>query len=187
MTPLVAVLGSARLLEGDPRAALAERVGRALVNAGYRLLTGGLGGVMERASVGARSSERYREGMTVAVLPGTDPAEAHDAADIVLPTGLDVGRNILLAHADAVVAIGGGAGTLGEIALAWAMFRLVIALRVEGWSGELADRRIDDRVRYKDISGDRVYGAGDEREVVALLSEWLPRYTRRHHGVRRRR
>lgn len=184
--PLIAVVGSGSLPDGDLRRELAERIGRMIVDEGYRLLTGGLGGVMEAAARGARAAESYREGAIVAVLPGTDPAEGGDLADIVLPSGLDVGRNLLLAHADAIVAVGGGAGTLTEIALAWAMFRLIIALRVDGWSGELADRRIDDRIRYADIPDDAVRGADDENAVAQLLRLWMPRYTRRHHGVARR-
>jgi len=184
--PLIAVIGSGSLPDGDFRRALAERIGRTIVDEGYRLLTGGLGGVMEAAAQGARASTSYREGAVVAVLPGTAPAEAGDLADIVLPSGLDVVRNLLMAHADAVVAVGGGAGTLTEIALAWAMFRLIIALRVDGWSGELADRRIDDRVRYPDIPDDVVRGAADEVEVSQLLRQWMPHYTRRHHGIARR-
>jgi len=38
-------------------------------------------------------------------------------------------RNLLVSQADAVVAVGGGAGTLSEIALAWMYFRLIIAFR----------------------------------------------------------
>ncbi len=41
-------------------------------------------------------------------------------------------RNALVAHAAALVAIGGGAGTLSEVALAWVQRRLVIAFRLPG-------------------------------------------------------
>ncbi len=184
-TPIVSVVGDSSLPGSDPRLRLAEEVGQAIVDAGYLLMTGGLGGVMESACRGARRSLRWHAGCIIAVLPGTDPREACELADIVLPTGLDAGRNLVLAQADAVVAIGGGAGTLAEMALAWAMYRLVIALRTDGWSGELADRRIDERVRYADIDDDRVYGASDAGEVVELLGRLLPRYARRHHGIRR--
>ena len=178
-------MGDGRLDAGDPRAALAESIGRALADAGYGIITGGLGGVMECAARGARSSPAHRPGTIVGVIPGMDPDVASDEMDLVLPTGLDVGRNILMAHADAMVAVGGGAGTLSEMAIAWAKFRLVIGMRVKGWSGELAGRRIDATERYPDIEDDRVYGASTAEEVVALLAEHLPRYRRRHTGIRR--
>ncbi|MBM3853942.1 MAG: acyl-CoA synthetase, partial [Verrucomicrobia bacterium] len=94
-------------------------MGRLLVDHGCRVVTGGLGGIMAAAMEGARQSTKYREGDTIAVLPGHDPAEAAESADIVLATGMSLGRNIVVANADGLIAIGGGAGTLSEIALAW--------------------------------------------------------------------
>lgn len=111
-------------------------------------------------------------------------AAANPWVDVAIPTGLDLARNMLVAHADAIVAIGGGAGTLSELALAWQLRRLVIAYRVAGWSGRLADERIDARVRYPELAGDRVYGVDDASEVIALLEGLLPRYDRSHRGVR---
>ena len=180
---LVAVVGDARLKPNDPRIDIARDVGRRLVDEGCRVLTGGLGGVMEAASAGAHESQRYVPGCVIGLLPGHDPAAANPHVDVAIPTRLDLARNTIVAHADAVIAVGGGSGTLSEIALAWQFHRLIVALRVAGWSGELADRRIDDRVRYPDLPEDRVYGAGDAQEAVQLLIEWLPRYQRRHRGV----
>jgi len=182
---LISVVGNGDLEADDPRAVLAESIGRALVDAGYGILTGGLGGVMDCASRGARSSPAHRPGMIVGVIPGMDPAAASEHIDIVLPTGFDVGRNTLMAHADAVVAVGGGAGTLSEMAIAWSKFRLIIGMRVKGWSGELAGRCIDDTVRYPEIEDDRVYGASNAEQVIELLADHLPRYQRRHPGIER--
>ncbi len=184
--PLVAVIGDARVEPGGTKDLLAEDVGRLLVDAGYRVLTGGLGGVMESACRGARSSSRYQSGDTVAVLPGHDPGEANEFVDVAIASGLDHVRNSIVAHADAVVAIGGGAGTMSEICLAWIYKRLIVALRVEGWSGKLADQRIDDRVRYPKEPDDRVFGATTANEAVAIMVETIDRYASQHHGVRRR-
>lgn len=54
----------------------------------------------------------YREGDTIAILPGEDPSAASRHADIVICTGLGSYRNGIVGRADAVVAVGGGAGTL---------------------------------------------------------------------------
>jgi uncharacterized protein (TIGR00725 family) len=166
---LVAVIGDARVEPGGMKDLLAEEVGRLLVDAGYRVLTGGLGGVMEAACRGARSSSRYQSGDTVAVLPGHDPGEANEFVDVAIPSGLDHVRNSIVAHADAVIAIGGGAGTMSEICLAWIYKRLIVALRVEGWSGRIADQRVDERVRYPDEPDDRVFGADSAAIAVHLL------------------
>jgi SLOG cluster4 family len=99
---------------------------------------------------------------------------------------LDHLRNSLLAQADAVVAIGGGAGTLTEIGLAWIYRRLIVALRVDGWSGELADRRIDERIRYANIADDRVFGASDAVEAADIVTARIGAYVCRHTGIRSR-
>ncbi|MCK6479110.1 MAG: TIGR00725 family protein [Planctomycetes bacterium] len=184
---VVSVVGDSSLEPGDPRMAAAERVGELLADHGYRVMTGGLGGAMEAACRGARRSAAWTPGTTIGVLPGTDPAEANEFVDVVLPTGLDHGRNVIVAQADAVVAIGGGAGSLSEVALAWAHKRLVLAMRCDGWSGRLADAPVDGRRRYPAIEDDRVYGFQSPDEVPELLSRLLPLYDGHHRGIRRRR
>ncbi|MCC6650161.1 MAG: TIGR00725 family protein [Candidatus Eisenbacteria bacterium] len=184
--PLVAVIGDARVEPGGTKDLLAEEVGRLLVDAGYRVLTGGLGGVMEAACRGARSSSRYQSGDTVAVLPGHDPGEANEFVDVAIASGLDHVRNSIVAHADAVIAIGGGAGTMSEICLAWIYKRLIVALRVEGWSGKIADQRVDERMRYPDEPDDRVFGATSAADAVRTVVDRVGRFTRQHGTIRRR-
>lgn len=79
------------------------------------LICGGLTGVMEHAARGARSAG----GLTIGLLPGEDPTEANEYIDVAIASGLGHARNAILARtADGVVALGGGLGTLSEIALA---------------------------------------------------------------------
>jgi uncharacterized protein (TIGR00725 family) len=81
---------------------------------------------MAAACRGARSAG----GTTVALLPGAAREDANQWVDIALPTGLGEARNVLLVRAaDAVVAIGGGYGTLSEIAFALKAGRRVIGLQ----------------------------------------------------------
>lgn len=163
--PLAAVIGSARADDG----ALAEarELGRVLVDVGFRVATGGLGGIMDAALQGARSSSRYREGDTVAFLPAYGETGASAAADIVLRTGLQHARNVvMIASADVVLAIGGRAGTLMELALAWELSRPVIAVGTwAGWATELAGRALDDR------RTDKVHGPHAAREAALLAEE----------------
>ena len=165
---LIAVVGNARLADDDPRYQLARDVGRLLVDGGARVLTGGLGGVMEAASRGATESPRYQSGDTVGVLPGLDPALANEWVDVVIPTGLDHLRNGIVANADAIIAIGGGAGTLSEIAFAWMRRRPVIALATEGWSGKLGDVALDHRRKAGDSAGESIFNAATAVDAVAL-------------------
>jgi len=181
--PLVAVIGDARLDEHSEKYRLAEWLGYALITERYRLVTGGLGGVMEAVSRGARRSPEHRDGDVLAILPGNDPCEANQYADICIATGLDVARNVIISNSDAVIAIGGGSGTLSEIAMAWAHGRLVLGYRVEGWSGTIADQRIDSRIRYPDIPDDRVYGVSSEEEAIEYL-KLIPAYSKRHSAIK---
>ena len=107
---------------------LAEEAGAEVALAGAVLVCGGLGGVMEAACRGSRS----KLGFTVGVLPGLDRADANGWVSLALPTGLGEARNALVARAaDAVVAIGGGWGTLSEIAFAVKAGKPVVG--VETW------------------------------------------------------
>lgn len=111
--PLVAVVGGATCTpqEGEWAAA----VGRLIAEQGAVLLCGGLGGVMAAAARGAKQAG----GLTVGILPGDDPGQANPDIDVALATGMGEMRNALIVRAaGAVIAIGGGWGTLSEIALA---------------------------------------------------------------------
>jgi len=184
--PLVAVIGDAGVQPGSPKYVLAQELGQLLVDAGFRVMTGGLGGVMEASCRGARSSSRYKSGDTVGVLPGHDPATANPFVDVAIATGLDHVRNSIVSHADAVIAVGGGAGTMSEICLAWVHKRLIVALRVEGWSGKIADQRIDERVRYPNEPDDRVIGAASAADAVRAVVERIERFSGQHASIRRR-
>ena len=184
MRKIISIIGNGRVPETSLPYRLARELGRRLIDEGYRISTGGLGGVMEAASRGARESPAYREGDTIGILPSFDTRTANPYIDIPIATGLDLARNVLTANADAVIAVGGGTGTLSEIANAWALNRLIIAYRIEGWSGKVADTRIDDRTRYENIPEDRIYGADRTEDVITLLREKLPLYTKPHSGLR---
>jgi uncharacterized protein (TIGR00725 family) len=90
-------------------------VGRLLAEAGAIVVTGGLGGVMEAASKGAREAG----GPTLGILPGTERRDANPYVQVAVPTGMGEARNALVVRAaDALVAVGGEWGTLSEIAFA---------------------------------------------------------------------
>ena len=123
-TPWIAVVGPGSDAAPEDLEA-AEETGAAVAEAGAILVCGGLGGVMEAACRGARS----KLGPTFGFLPGDDREDANGWVQHAIPTGLGEGRNLLVVRAaDALVAIGGGWGTLSEIALALRAGKPVIGL-----------------------------------------------------------
>ncbi|MBU2591586.1 MAG: TIGR00725 family protein [Nitrospinae bacterium] len=110
-------------------AALAEETGRLIAEAGYTLLSGGLGGVMEAASKGAKGAG----GLTIGILPGNKSTDANSFIDIPIVTGMGHARNIIVVHsADCIVAIAGEYGTLSEISIALKIGKPVIGIKTWG-------------------------------------------------------
>lgn len=119
----ISVIGAAQATSEEE--ALAEALGQALGQPGAVVITGGLGGVMEAACRGCVRGG----GLTVGVLPGTDPAACNPWVMLPLATGMGEARNALVVrYGEAVIAVGGGWGTLSEIALARKMGRKVVVL-----------------------------------------------------------
>ncbi len=103
----------------------AYEVGKFIGEKGYILISGGLGGVMEASCRGAKEAG----GITIGFLPGKNRLEANPFVTIPLATGLNEGRNYLIASvSDVLVAIGGGWGTLSEVSLALKMGKKVVSL-----------------------------------------------------------
>jgi len=127
MSRAIAVIGQGAPDDGQAADA-ARSVGRLLAQAGATVVTGGLGGVMAAAGGGARAAG----GRVTAILPGTDRRAAREA-DAVVCSGVGEARDLaVVASADAVIAVGGGWGTLAEIGLARKLGRPVVLL--ESWS-----------------------------------------------------
>jgi len=139
--PQVVVIGDGRA--SRPTARLAEQIGAHVAQLGATLITGGRGGVMAAASRGARRAG----GSVIGIVPSTALAEGNRWCSVVIPTGLGHARNVVTALAgDVVVAIGGGAGTLSEIAFAWIHGRPIIVVKGRGgWADALTRRGVDAR------------------------------------------
>ena len=141
---LVSIIGGGEKTAKKGDLELAFETGRILVKNGYRIVTGGYKGVMEAACKGARSAKNYREGDTIAIICNYEKNMANEYSDIVIASGIGYARNqIITASGDYIVAIGGGAGTLSELAFAWQFNKIIFAYNIEGWSGNLAGKSID--------------------------------------------
>lgn len=128
---VIGVMGGAGA--GEVACGLAFRLGQLVAAGGDVLLCGGRAeGVMDAAARGARD----RGGLTVGILPGSDPDQAAASIDLAVATGLGQARNAVnVLSSDAVVACAGGAGTLSEVALALKSGKLVVALGFDPGSG----------------------------------------------------
>jgi uncharacterized protein (TIGR00725 family) len=114
MKNLVAVIGGS-VIKDEKIRQIAFETGKEIASRGYVLVCGGMGGVMEEASKGAKSVG----GIVVGILPGKDKTEANPYIDIPIITAMSHARNaIIVRTADCVIAIDGEYGTLSEIALA---------------------------------------------------------------------
>jgi hypothetical protein len=132
----VGVAGASR--PEAPLVAQAELLGRRLAEAGAVIVCGGGPGVMAAVCRGGQAAG----GTTVGLLPGLDRHSGNPHLTVALPTGLDQGRNLLLVRAsDALVAVGGGFGTLSEVALALRTGVPVVGLAT--WSLALGGRPVD--------------------------------------------
>ena len=122
--PLIAVCGASEPHETELRDA--EEVGRLLAVRGAVVVCGGLGGVMAAAARGVRAAD----GVCVGLLPGDDAGSAGPDVTVAIPTGMGEMRNALIARScRAMIVIGGGYGTLSELALALRLGRPVAGLR----------------------------------------------------------
>jgi uncharacterized protein (TIGR00725 family) len=103
----------------------AEAVGRELARRGAVLLCGGLSGVMEAAARGASAEG----GLTVGILPGADSSEANPHIKVGVATDMGHARNVVLVRSsDGLIAVGGGFGTLSEIAIALKIGKPIVSL-----------------------------------------------------------
>jgi uncharacterized protein (TIGR00725 family) len=136
MATQIAVVGGSEATA--PVITAAEAVGATLASAGAIVICGGLGGVMAAACRGAKSAG----GLTVGILPGTDPSAANPWVDVVIATGLGEARNVLVVGSAAVViALDGEYGTLSEIVLALRSGTPVIGIGT--WSLTRPDGEVD--------------------------------------------
>jgi uncharacterized protein (TIGR00725 family) len=122
-------------------------VGSLLARRGAVVLCGGLGGVMDAAARGARAAG----GICVGLLPGWEADDASAEVTLAIPTGLGEMRNALLARGcAAMIAVGGGYGTLTEVAWALRLHRPVAA--IGSWRLRRGDADTDDTAVYQATS-----------------------------------
>jgi len=123
------------------------QLGRQIATNDRTFACGGLGGFMEAVCKGVKLSPNTFNGQTVGILPDDTSDNANPFIDTAVATGQGIARNIIIVKtADIIIAAGGGAGTLSEIAFSWQLEKKVLCLtNFEGWAKELAGKNLDDR------------------------------------------
>lgn len=139
--PQVCVLGSAD--PGSPAYHIAGDAGALLARLGITAVSG-CGSPATRVA-----AERAIEagGLVVSIIPPDQMPAGDWPATVVIPSGIGDARNLLMALAgDACIVIGGRAGTISEVCLAWLHKRPLLPLvGCGGWSEELPANPPDER------------------------------------------
>lgn len=142
---------------------LAYDVGKEVALSGAVLICGGLGGVMESACKGAKENM----GTTIGIIPQDEFSFANEFCDVVICTGIGFARDFIIAtSADGIIAVGGGVGTLIEMAVGYMIKKTMVVI---AGSGGVADtyggKYFDERNRVP------ILVAKDARSAVRILSD----------------
>jgi uncharacterized protein (TIGR00725 family) len=139
--PQVCVLGSAE--PGSAAYELAAAAGAALARLGITVVSG-CGSPATRV---AAERAVAAGGLVVSIVPPDEMPPPDWPATVVIPCGMGDARNLLMALAgDACIVIGGRAGTISEVCLAWLHKRPLLPLvGCGGWSDDLPSNPPDER------------------------------------------
>ncbi len=139
--PQVCVLGSAE--PGSRAFELAGAAGDLLARLGITVVSG-CGSPATRV---AAERAVAAGGLVVSIIPPGEMPPADWPATVVIPCGMGDARNLLMALAgDACIVIGGRAGTISEVSLAWLHKRPLLPLTgCGGWSDGLPSNPPDER------------------------------------------
>jgi uncharacterized protein (TIGR00725 family) len=122
---------------------------------------------MAAACRGAREAG----GVTIGIIPGYDDRAANPWVEHVICTGIGQARNALVAATgQAMIAVGGGWGTLSEIALGLRLGRPVVLLG--GWANVLSSEAV--RAQLGDLEGTIIIAETPEAAVDAAIAALNP-------------
>ncbi|MCW2944236.1 MAG: hypothetical protein JWR24_953 [Actinoallomurus sp.] len=172
----VSIFGSARTKPGSEEYALAERVGAALTESGYAVITGGGPGIMEAANKGASEASGVSVGLGIEL-----PFEQslNDYIDI----GIEfryffVRKTMFVKYSQAFVVLPGGFGTLDELFEAVTLVQTkkvtrfpIVLVGTEFWGGLLdwiKDQMAPSgKIAVEDI--ELIHVTDDPAEVVNII------------------
>ena len=182
--PAIAVFGSARIPPENPSYQLGVKVGGALADAGFTVITGGGPGAMEAANKGATEAGGESVGLGIEL-----PWEAR--LNDYVTFGLNfryffVRKMMFVKYSQGYVVLPGGIGTLDEMFEAMTLSQTlkittfpIVLMGVEHWSGLIdwmkGSMLSDARIRQSDL--DMLTLTDDVDEAVALMVAARDRHT----------
>src|SRR3989338_533854 len=141
---------------------IAYEVGKLIALNNAILICGGKGGIMENACRGAKE----KNGTTVGIISGNKRGKANKYVDVEVVSGIIncAEESLIISMSDGIIAIGGGSGTLQEIATAYRNKKPIVTIKgIKGWADKLAGSFIDERKLVK------IEGSNSAEEAVSLL------------------
>jgi hypothetical protein len=178
--PAVTIFGSARTRPDDPVYHKAERLAELFVKAGFAVITGGGGGVMEAANKGAAKAGGPSVGLNIK-LPFEQAPNPY--ADLKLEFKYFFVRKVMfIKYAAAYIALPGGFGTLDEVFETMTLIQTkrvkpfpIILVGSDYWSGLLAwiQARLKDTGLISPADMDIVQLLDEPEEVVAMVKRFV--------------
>ncbi len=187
--PAVSIFGSARTKPGSRHYALAEQTARQIAEAGFAVITGGGGGVMEAANKGAAEAGVRSIGLNIDLPMEQIP---NDFQNLSLHFRYFFCRKVMfLKYAHGFIVLPGGYGTMDEFfesliliqTLKQASFPVILMGR-DYWSGliDWIKEKMLGEYRYISAEDLNVFTLLDEpAEAVRIISEF--RDSRRTAGI----
>ena len=180
--PGISVFGSARIGPDDPMYGSAEAFGRAVVAAGYSVITGGGPGIMEAANKGAAEAGGVSIGCNIE-LPFEQKLNSY------VNLGIDfryffVRKMMFVKYAEAFVVFPGGFGTLDELFEALTLVQTgkilhfpIVLMGSEFWAGLLdwLRERVGAEAKVSPDDLDLVWVLDDPDEAMGRIADALAR------------
>lgn len=163
--PQISILGSAE--PGSQAYELAGEAGAMIAGLGFTVVSGCGSPATRHAAEKAMAAG----GTVVSIIP-SDEIDLEDwPCSILIPSGMGEARNLLMALAgDACLVIGGRAGTISEVCLAWLHSRPLLPLAgCGGWSDTLEANPPDDRGNSTILSWSSIAQLKDALRELGLL------------------
>jgi len=184
--PCVSVFGSARTKPDNEYYKLAESVSRAIVEAGYGVITGGGPGIMEAGNKGAHLAGGTSVGLNIDL-----PFEQHDNPYIDSDKNMNfdyffVRKVMFVKYSQGFVVMPGGFGTLDELFEALTLIQTnkiekfpIIMVGTEFWEGLMDWVKKTLLEKFGNISAtdlDLIHLVDTEEEVIDILDSFYKQY-----------
>ena len=153
----IGIMGSAADLNyGDDAENFAKELGRLIAESNNILVYGAEKEYSSLSTNAAIEASKYN-GITVGITGSKSKNIWGDFKPTVLiPCGLEIGGGrefTLVLACNCIIAIGGGSGTLTEMAIAYqAGIPIIVIDKFDGWAKKLSNKFIDNRKRLKCIN-----------------------------------